>query len=118
MKIQELKGALLDYWVAKAEEKEIFATDGTYYIARGRHADKYSPSSDWSQGGPIIEREKLVLMPWVQTNREEWASRRKDDWHKQGDPYFGPTPLTAAMRCFVASKFGEEVPDAPTTKED
>lgn len=35
----------------------------------------------------------------------QWIKRQ--DWHKH---YLcGPTPLIAAMRCFVASKLGDEV---------
>jgi hypothetical protein len=115
-KVSELSGAELDFWAGKAngENVRIIGTrvNGKCYRMHGPYLmDEYSPSTDWSQGGPIIERERLMLMPWVQTNREEWASRRKDDWHKQGDPSFGQTPLTAAMRAYVASKFGEEVTD-------
>lgn len=111
MKVAELTGAKLDYWVGKANDiADLNIINGRCF--HGNYSKEwvklYSPSTDWACGGPIIEREKLVLMPWVQTNREEWASRRKDGWPKQGDPYFGATPLIAAMRCFVASKFGEE----------
>jgi hypothetical protein len=31
---------------------------------------------------------------------------------KHDDEFFGPTPLFAAMRCYVASKLGDEV-DVP-----
>jgi hypothetical protein len=36
----------------------------------------------------------------------EWMSRHSS---KQLPLHFGPTPLVAAMRAFVASKLGEEV---------
>ena len=67
-------------------------------------------SSDWSQGGPIIEREKIDCIA---------DPNGKDVWMGQlyaarlgGNKVvrsFGPTPLVAAMRCFVASKLGDEV---------
>jgi hypothetical protein len=56
--------------------------------------------TDWAQGGPIIEREKMTL-EWT---GEDWMAYIRHD-----EEYFGPTPLIAAMRCFVASKLGDEV---------
>ena len=70
-----------------------------------RRIPKYS--TDWSQGGPIGEREKIAV-----------------DWHPnglclasmdymEGDVMVcaatGPTELIARMRCYVASKLGDEV---------
>ncbi len=63
---------------------------------------RYQPSTEWAQGGPIIEREKMDLQ-FV----EEWHAMRP------GEPRFtsgfGPTPLIAAMRCYVASRLGDEI---------
>lgn len=64
--------------------------------------DTFSPSTDWKQGGPIIEREKLNLDT---DDSSSWLSYTPEAKHQQ----FGPTPLIAAMRCFVASKLGDEV---------
>lgn len=67
----------------------------------------YHPSSDWSQAGPIIEREKI----------DTWYDRQAKCWHASVGPVVrgidGPTPLIAAMRCYVASKLGRtvEIPD-------
>ena len=55
-----------------------------------------SYSTDWAQGGPIIEREGIALLP-------TWTAERP------GFSADGPTPLIAAMRCYVASKLGDEV---------
>lgn len=64
---------------------------------------------DWAQGGPIIEREKITL----EYPREDYWTARA--W--LGKPMefacgTGPTPLIAAMRCYVVSKMGDEV-DVP-----
>ena len=69
-------------------------------------------STDWAQGGPIIEREWLDVTPWP--NESEESKRWDCVQHDCNPPYqqFGPTPLIAAMRCYVASKLGEEV-DVP-----
>jgi hypothetical protein len=81
----------------------------------GHYGPGFAPSSLWSNGGPIIEREKItidgkaILGQWMAVicvpDEEPWEMR-------------GPTPLIAAMRCYVAAKLGDEVevPDelAPT----
>lgn len=60
-------------------------------------------SDDWAQGGPIIEREKISL---VQDNiLKVWRAHDP----KQQFVGRGSTPLIAAMRCYVASKLGDEV---------
>ena len=68
-------------------------------------------STDWAQGGPIIEREGISTVS--QGDGHEWIASLWDyeteDWRLHTT---GPTPLIAAMRCFVASKLGDEV-DVP-----
>jgi len=73
----------------------------------------YSPSTNWMQGGQIIEREKIWLRgPHDACKPDGTAVLRIDYWyahinhhHVQNDP----SPLVAAMRCFVASQLGDEV---------
>ena len=61
--------------------------------------------TDWSQGGPIIEREMISVGPHQVEGKVVGfcALGLKTDW------FYGPTPLIAAMRCYVASKLGDEV---------
>jgi len=138
-KVAELEGTLLDAAVAKAEglpfvidryerehdggrEEWVMAARPGYAGADDlgrRRVDRkpFSPSTDWQHGGPIIEREQIAVVspdisnmgrvrhvkgwhasiPWTIDGENSFASE------------FGPTPLIAAMRCFVASKFGDEV---------
>ncbi len=65
-------------------------------------------STDWAQGGPIIEREWLDVTPWPNESDEDlrWQCVQHDSTDCL---CFGPTPLIAAMRCYVASKLGDEV---------
>lgn len=94
VKTSELTGAALDWAVAKSEGcKGNFTVDG------------YSPSTKWSQGGPIIEWEMIKLVPHTDAL---WDAMYRD----QNIPNDGPTPLIAAMRCYVARKLGDEV-DVP-----
>lgn len=77
----------------------------------------YRPSVAWVQGGPIIEREKLCVgyrhqldpeyVPLLDPATVCWARTTAGGYLN-----YGPTPLIAAMRCFVASKLGDEV-DVP-----
>jgi len=94
IKTSELIGAALDWAVAKCED--VYCFDGSY-----------TPSTDWAQGGPIIEREFITI---DQKERSICACIDAPDGHECNDIWAnGPTPLIAAMRCRVASKLGDEI---------
>lgn len=61
--------------------------------------DSWSPSTKWSQGGPIIERELINLQHWMKYH-EAWSAWWQDIERE------GQTPLVAAMRVYVAAKAG------------
>jgi len=69
----------------------------------------YEPSLYWAQGGPIIEREKIEWMWLPAPDKKNQYGARKPSFSGAMD---GPTVLIAAMRCYVASKLGENV-DVP-----
>jgi hypothetical protein len=73
--------------------------------------DTWTPSTDWAQGGPIIERERISIKGVGFNGLIEWEAMTPSVsfCHYYG---IGPTPLIAAMRCYVASKLGDEV-DVP-----
>ena len=121
MKTAELAGAQLDCWVAQGMSRlksggihidVMTATVLTRVDDETGKAELWAPSSNWSQGGPIIERERIELVnaypEWAAYGHGTASPRLKD---AQG--WRGPTPLVAAMRAYVASKFGDEVPDQP-----
>jgi len=62
----------------------------------------FSPSTHWGQGGPIIEREDISPRS---CGDGSWVA----DWYFGDVRCVGPSPLIAAMRCYVASKLGDEV---------
>lgn len=99
MKTSELTGAALDWAVAKCEGFDINIHAGSALTIRG-DGDWWNPSTNWAQGGPIIEREGLTLTHQA----DRWVAQTDDDTFQTG-----PTPLIAAMRCYVASKLGDEV---------
>ena len=108
MKTSELTGAALDWAVSKCE-----GVDVTHLYAWDYSTNRYS--TDWAHGGPIIEREKIALTCYP--DDKEWIAG-VDFQHPRFsnviayEEQYGPTPLIAAMRCYVASKLGEEV-DVP-----
>lgn len=108
MRVAELEGELLDYWVAKAEELVI---DGIRLggVVIGITPDRYvyHPSTNWAHGGPIVERERISI-------NYDASGRYSQGWRafsKNMPIMLGDTPLIAAMRCYVATKYGDEVPD-------
>lgn len=68
----------------------------------------WNPSADWAQGGPVIERERISTISDAREIKESWIAENYAGSKKA----FGPTPLIAAMRCFVASKLGDGI-DVP-----
>ena len=108
MKTNELTGAALDWAVAKCGGLETYLDDGVVCL-KGQPFDDNShywlPTQNWSQGGPIIERERLNLSPVSTGVWECWPDYGMSDELYAG----GPTPLIAAMRCYVASKLGDDV---------
>lgn len=110
IKTSELTGAALDWATCKAaamfDAYPQYAS-GTKFLRMwsGSSAKYVHPSTDWAQGGPIIERERIGVWHYQQN---DWMA----SWRFDGRQIFGPTPLIAAMRCFVASKLGEVV-DVP-----
>jgi hypothetical protein len=101
MKTAELTSAALDWAVAKCERLDVSVLGDSVLLWIGKDSNiDYEPSINWAQGGPIIEREGIALIPG-------WTAERP------GFSADGPTPLIAAMRCYVASKRGDEI-DIPT----
>ena len=123
MKTLELTGAALDWAVAIVEGMRIEVRPKSacgrplYVLAaeQGREPWLWYPSTDWAQGGPIIEREGISIA-WNGTGRWQAANAS----HHVLPDYvtaFGPTPLVAGMRCFCASKLGDEVTVPEELKE-
>ena len=117
MKTSELIGPALDWAVAKCEGRNTDKVDlwkGLELPGYGYAIFPYS--TDWSQGGSIIAKEKISIISqeppfelWRATNgtrvcEEAYSFEINNEVTEEG-----PTPLIAAMRCFVASSLGDEV---------
>jgi hypothetical protein len=70
--------------------------------------DPFNPIENELQGARIIERECIKLEP-PDKDHSEWSGYLSDEDDKGIGYWDGPTPLIAAMRCYVASKLGDEV---------
>lgn len=109
IKANQLSGAALDWAVAICEG---FHKDTPRFMElfsnMNRKGQGYCWSTSWADGGPIIEREIIMLDYDAAHN---WEAR---DFDSQLILAHGPTPLIAAMRCYVASKLGDEI-DVPDT---
>jgi hypothetical protein len=114
MKTSELSGAALDWAAAKAEGMadscEIHA--GNVWYGRVTSGfTLYSPTNNWAQGGPIIERE-CICIARLDPQEDEFGNRSNDFWVAHIDGVYcryGVSAIVAAMRCYVASKLGDEV---------
>lgn len=106
MKTSELTGNALNWAVNYAEGlRGIFAP--------------VNYSGEWEHGGPIIEREGIDVhrvnpglwsAKWWANN--SGMAKNPAQRFKHNITTDGPTPLIAAMRCYVASKLGDDV-DVP-----
>jgi hypothetical protein len=113
METRELTGPALDWAVAEAEglKSEAWHTKAITVLYPGApRFTPFLPSRDWAQGGPIIEQENISVTFGDMVGVNLWNAELWPDYSKpctaRGN---GPTPLVAAMRCFVASKLGDEV---------
>ena len=82
-------------------------------------------SRDRSLAEAIIEREGIAIFPARQNSGVVWCAdlckagfpsyplhdldNRMAWWFEESEVITGPTPLVAAMRCYVASRLGEEI---------
>jgi len=107
----ELVGEGLNYAVAKAVGKDVYAKEIWPSVVMVFTTDgfRFMPSADWSQAGPIIEQYSVKLAPYFDSNGErlKWYALTANDrsmvqaCHEQ--------VLVAAMQAIVMSHFGDTV---------
>lgn len=111
-KVAELEGALLDVAVAVAlgYRGPAYVPEelcGTWYAGQmDGGVNPWEPSASWFQAGPIIERERIGM-----EQGGEDGDMRCFAWRlgQNSLGQYGPTPLIATMRAYVASKVGDEI---------
>lgn len=121
IKTSELTGAALDWAVAtsiynaapikSASTTRFRVLDdddehvGSIWITEKRtFTSTFAPSSDWVQGGTLLEQHGIWLSDDNDESPEKWIAS-VGGAHMQ----VGPTPLIAAMRALVASRLGDEI---------
>ena len=139
LKTAELTGNVLDWVVAICDDRRVrFNIDKNIEVrAQTKEGNElpdhwdlwmpWNPSTNWEQGGSIIEREGInILQCSSETDRScsYWVATlepRHWEWHYttyneyeaillyKSDTYVGPTPLIAALRCYVANILGDEI---------
>lgn len=115
VKTADLIGPALDWAVAKAIEEPLCeeACQGDYILIGTGNGDlkRFSPSTDWIHGGPLIDKHRFEF---------EWVG---SDWHGEPLQFFtacgcdmpadatstGPSHLIAACRTIVRAKLGDIV---------
>ena len=123
IKAKDLIGPALDWVVALCEGKDIeFECPSDPWSTVDGIADqplhRYTPSTDWSQGGPIIERDGIQLFvnriigtteSGIELDeRDGWKAYRTGRYWQTQPAFFGSTPLIAAMRCYCCATLGDE----------
>lgn len=122
IKVSEATGAALDWLVAKCvvpndprdgrpgfwlhpnNPKLVCRISHNYVV----HPDGYTLclyTTDWAQGGPIMDGAEIDTYLVERGSPLGWIAEITGTKFKGR----GPTRLIAAMRCYVASKLGDEV---------
>ena len=106
VKTSELIGPALDYAVASCEMMRPDYRDRGLLIHRVGYGMAMPPySTDWAQGGPIIDREEIGFAKYGPNGTWKAVIGATP----RGVPMYGPTPLIAAMRCYCCTKLGGEI---------
>jgi hypothetical protein len=127
IKTADLDGVALDWAVAKAEGFSPNVHTNPYgYPVLLNTAGSYA--SEWALAGPIIAREDIATFPASYVTGKVWCAvvdkggtqpmclydidNREAWWFEESEVMKGPSPLVAAMRCYVSLKLGPEI-DVP-----
>ncbi len=128
MKVTDLKGHLLDDWVARChgwtkylDEKDIWwwhvNVSGDEVGILQTTCDSYQPSSDWNTGGQLLDDAGIFVMKTEPNPAIHPGTGYYSAGHAPTPAGFsnmtGETYLQAGMRFFVYLKFGSDVEDDP-----
>ena len=118
MKTSELTGVALDWAVAKCVYPDLVwgSSIGVHHASHQiviPHLPEpkcyWNPSTDWAQGGPIIEREGIDLYQSTGRICAAMWENIPGGGRLIAEVKDCPTPLIAAMRCYVVSKLGNDI---------
>lgn len=137
MRTADLTGALLDYWVARAEGvpaaeleiREVPRTDWKICVRSvwdiaglgGQCVERIDYSTNWVRAGRLLEKRKVNLTEPDPLERHvdpsldnKWKSAIVNYETRMYEHHsFGETPMIAICRAVVRAAFGDEVEDLP-----
>lgn len=115
MRVDDLAGAILDYWVGRAEglAVSLLSGNGMSYCRLDVPYEGYSvyvPTHNWQLLGPILKRQNYLLYPRrdASTGERVWLAEVQMNPLFHG-MYIDPEPELALCRLRVAEAFGEAV---------
>ena len=101
IKVAEATELQLDWLVAKClGEHEDETLDPLTWLCTAKPTGCWDFCTNWEQAGPIIQREGISRYRMT----SDWSAA----YSPSGATQDGPTPLIAAMRCYVAGRLGDE----------
>jgi hypothetical protein len=121
LSVETMDARTLDYYVARAENithpKALRKMAPGFVMVRSDDTDEddcyywvaYQPTLNWAVGGAIIEEEKIGLDTWQGNWAAQFSLPRYNPEEKFSPSHHrmrGDSALIAAMRTYVASKFG------------
>lgn len=110
-KVSELSGIKLDWLVTILEHPSVLKPS---FLNRYKYKSSiFHYSTSWGRGRQIIKRKRISLSS-TPYSEGEWCYAKVIGSTRE---YNGPTPLIAAMRCYVASKLGDEIEIPDEIKE-
>ncbi|MDE9571291.1 phage protein NinX family protein [Xenorhabdus bovienii] len=113
IKTSELTGRALDWAVclaiggtANEDNTEVQAPNNGYYLLSNGKGN-FTPSTDWSQCGELIEKHRVELD--FNSVSEEWSAYIFNFEELESVIEDGDTPQIAICRAVVATQLGDEV---------
>lgn len=128
MKVSGLTDAYLDYWTGRAagipaSELSIEQHQRGDEMLCVRNGARYAPSTDWAHGGQIVDKVIALGIGITPSRISKNIDASTEDsecipydgnWKKVEITQDGPTVMIAVCRAYVASRFGDEVPNETT----
>jgi hypothetical protein len=104
VKTVDLAGPALDWAIAQIESVEVAIAAPQYgtgwRVYKPNFGGKYSPSTDWAFGGPLIQKYRIGLI---------YAFEEYEALIGMTDSQSDAAPLLAVSRCIVAHVLGDSV---------
>lgn len=102
----DLTGDALDWATAVAvgEKSPQRGLGGGCVVSHGHTLHRFCPSKEWAHGGPLLEKYRIGLDPWLANS--DWNAL---SWDIEKPMATGSTPLIALCRAIVAANLGNRV---------